>query len=138
MRRTWCRDTTPLRSVLPDWNVSSSSLKTTNDFRGRKPPAPSAPRRHSDLDAEDLVPGHYTLEVSSPGLERKLFKPKDYQRFQGQKATVVLRDPVEGRRTWEGILAGYADGMVSLETEPGKTRQFLFEQVRTANLKFEW
>jgi ribosome maturation factor RimP len=90
------------------------------------------------LDAEDLVPGHYTLEVSSPGLERKLFKPKDYQRFQGQKATVVLRDPVEGRRTWEGILAGYADGIVSLETEPGKTRQFLFEQVRTANLKFEW
>jgi ribosome maturation factor RimP len=90
------------------------------------------------LDAEDLVPGHYTLEVSSPGVERKLIKPKDYQRFQGQKATVVLRDPVEGRRTWEGILAGYADGIVSLETEPGKTRQFLVEQVRTANLKFEW
>ena len=53
-------------------------------------------------------------------------------------ASVVLRDPVEGRRTWEGILAGYADGIVSLETEPGKTREFPFEQVRTANLKFEW
>ncbi|MCX6629987.1 MAG: ribosome maturation factor RimP, partial [Candidatus Solibacter sp.] len=36
------------------------------------------------LDAEDMVPGHYTLEVSSPGVERKLYKPKDYQRFQGQ------------------------------------------------------
>ena len=90
------------------------------------------------LDAEDLVPGHYTLEVSSPGVERKLIKPKDYQRFQGQKATVVLRDPVEGRRTWEGILAGYADGLVGLETEPGKTREFPFEQVQKANLKFEW
>src|ERR1019366_2901236 len=69
------------------------------------------------LDAEDMVPGHYTLEVSSPGVERKLYKPKDYQRFQGQKAKLTLRDPVEGRRTWEGILAGYADGIVSLETE---------------------
>jgi ribosome maturation factor RimP len=90
------------------------------------------------LDAEDTVPGHYTLEVSSPGVERKLYKPKDYQRFQGQKAKLTLHDPVEGRRTWEGILAGYADGIVSLETEPGKTREFPFEQVRTANLKFEW
>ena len=90
------------------------------------------------LDAEDMVPGHYTLEVSSPGVERKLYKPKDYQRFQGQKAKLTLRDPVEGRRTWEGILAGYADGIISLETEPGKTREFPFEQVRQANLKFEW
>src|SRR5664279_6262687 len=49
------------------------------------------------LDTEDLVPGHYTLEVSSPGVERKLFKPKDYQRFQGQKAKLTLRAPVEGR-----------------------------------------
>src|ERR1039457_3379756 len=38
------------------------------------------------LDAEDMVPGHYTLEVSSPGVERKLYKPQDYERFQGQKA----------------------------------------------------
>lgn len=90
------------------------------------------------LDAEDMVPGHYTLEVSSPGVERKLFKPKDYQRFQGQKAKLTLRDPVEGRRTWEGVLAGYADGIVGLETEPGKTREFPFEQVQKANLKFEW
>jgi ribosome maturation factor RimP len=90
------------------------------------------------LDAEDTVPGHYTLEVSSPGVERKLLKPKDYQRFQGQKAKLTLRDPVEGRRTWEGILAGFADGIIALETEPGKTRDFPFEQVQKANLKFEW
>ena len=82
--------------------------------------------------------GHYTLEVSSPGVERKLLKPKDYQRFQGQKAKLTLRDPVEGRRTWEGVLAGFADGIIALETEPGKTREFPFEQVQKANLKFEW
>ena len=90
------------------------------------------------LDAEDMVPGHYTLEVSSPGVERKLYKPEDYRRFQGQKAKLTLRDPVEGRRTWEGILAGFADDVVSLETEPGKTREFPLQQVQKANLKFEW
>jgi ribosome maturation factor RimP len=91
------------------------------------------------LDVEDLVPGgRYTLEVSSPGVERKLYKPQDYQRFQGKKATITLRDEVDGRRTWEGTLAGYQDGIVSLETAPGTTIRFTLEQVRKANLKFEW
>ena len=90
------------------------------------------------LDVEDLVPGHYTLEVSSPGLERKLLKPQDYERFQGRKAKVALRDAVEGRKNWEGILAGFADGTVIMEIEPGQIRQFPFEQIQKANLKFEW
>ena len=91
------------------------------------------------LDVEDIVPGgRYTLEVSSPGIERKLLKPQDYERFQGKKARITLRDAVEGRRNWEGTLAGYADGAVKVETEPGKTRSFAFEQIQKANLKFEW
>ena len=90
------------------------------------------------LDVEDVVPGHYTLEVSSPGVERKLLKPNDYIRFQGKKAKITLRDGVEGRRTWEGTLAGYADGSVKVETEPGKTRDFPLQQIQKANLKFEW
>src|SRR5262249_59316474 len=50
------------------------------------------------LDVEDVVPGgHYTLEVSSPGVERKLFKPKDYERFQGKKVKITLRDAIKGR-----------------------------------------
>src|SRR5579859_1426966 len=60
------------------------------------------------LDVEDVIPGHYTLEVSSPGLERKLLKSRDYERFQGKKAKITLREPVDGRRTWEGTLAGLA------------------------------
>jgi ribosome maturation factor RimP len=91
------------------------------------------------LDVEDVLSGgRYTLEVSSPGVERKLIKPQDYQRFQGKKAKISLRDPVEGRRNWEGTLAGFSDGSVTLETEPGKTRNFPLEQVQKANLKFEW
>ena len=91
------------------------------------------------LDVEDVVPGgRYTLEVSSPGVERKLLKPGDYQRFQGKKAAVKLRDAIEGRRHWEGTLAGFEEGSVALEVEPGKTIRFPFEQVQKANLKFEW
>jgi ribosome maturation factor RimP len=91
------------------------------------------------LDVEDVLSGgRYKLEVSSPGVERKLIKPQDYQRFQGKKAKISLRDPVEGRRNWEGTLAGFSDGSVTLETEPGKTRNFPLEQVQKANLKFEW
>jgi ribosome maturation factor RimP len=91
------------------------------------------------LDVEGIVPGgHYTLEVSSPGVERKLLKPLDYERFQGKKARITLRDAVEGRRNWEGTLAGIAEGTVTVETEPGKTRQFPLDQIQKANLKFEW
>src|SRR5689334_25038609 len=50
------------------------------------------------LDVEDVVPGgRYTLEVSSPGVERKLVKPRDFERFQGKKVRVTLRDELEGR-----------------------------------------
>src|SRR5215472_721431 len=60
------------------------------------------------LDIEDVVPGGaYTLEVSSPGVERKLTKPRDFERFAGRRAKIVLREPVENQKRWEGILAGF-------------------------------
>jgi ribosome maturation factor RimP len=91
------------------------------------------------LDVEDVVPGgRYTLEVSSPGVERKLLKPQDYQRFQGKKAKVTLREPLEGRRNWEGTLAGIEEGLIRLDLERGDPVRFTFEQVQKANLKFEW
>ena len=91
------------------------------------------------LDVEDVVPGgRYTLEVSSPGVERKLFKPKDYERFQGKKVKITLREPIEGRRHWEGILAGFQAGVISLEAAPGKTTEIPYELIQKANLKFEW
>jgi ribosome maturation factor RimP len=89
------------------------------------------------LDVEDVVPGHYTLEVSSPGVERKLLKPGDFERFQGKKARITLHEPVDNQRNFEGTLAGYQDGLVMLETA-GKTVSFRLDQVAKANLKFEW
>ena len=90
------------------------------------------------LDVEDVVPGHYTLEVSSPGVERKLLKPQDYLRFQGKKVKIVLREPIENQRRWEGMLAGFENGTISLETGAGRVLHFPFNQVERANLKFEW
>jgi len=91
------------------------------------------------LDVEDVIPGSsYTLEVSSPGVERKLRGAADFERFVGRKAKVVLREPVEDRRYWEGILAGFAGDVVTLEPSPGKTVQFNVQQVEKANLKFDW
>ena len=89
------------------------------------------------LDVEDVVPGRYTLEVSSPGVERKLMKPRDFERFQGKKVKISLHKPVDNQTYWEGTLAGYKDGVVTLDTG-GKRLDFPLEQVAKANLKFEW
>lgn len=91
------------------------------------------------LDIEDVVPGgRYTLEVSSPGIERKLTKPRDFERFQGSRVKIQLREPVESQRHWEGVLAGFYDGVVTLELSPGKSISFGLDQVQKANLKFVW
>jgi ribosome maturation factor RimP len=89
------------------------------------------------LDVEDLVPGpRYILEVSSPGLDRKLIKPADYERFVGRLAKVWLNEPVENEKYFEGRLAGYADGMVKLVL---KRREVTvpFAGIRKANLVVE-
>jgi ribosome maturation factor RimP len=91
------------------------------------------------LDVEDVIPGgRYTLEVSSPGLERKLTKEKDFERFTGQKARIVLREPVENQRNWSGTLIGCEDGQITIEPVAGKQVRFALAQVEKANLKFEW
>ena len=60
------------------------------------------------LDVEDPLPGNYTLEVSSPGLDRKLTKPEHFRRFMGEEVKVTLRFPLEGRRNFRG--AEYRSG----------------------------
>jgi ribosome maturation factor RimP len=91
------------------------------------------------LDIEDVIPGaHYTLEVSSPGVERKLTKPRDFERFVGQKVKVALREPVENSRHWMGTLKSFAEGILTLEPAPGRSVQFPLDQVEKANLKFDW
>jgi len=68
------------------------------------------------FDVEDAVPGStYTLEVSSPGLDRKLSKPADFERFTGSLVKLMTRDPVNGNRHFEGRLQAFHDGHLRLE-----------------------
>lgn len=91
------------------------------------------------FDVEDVVPGdRYTLEVSSPGVERKLTKPRDFERFTGQKAKLMLKEPVNGSKRMDGTLAGLEDGAVKLELEQGGTVSIALDRIDKANLKFEW
>jgi ribosome maturation factor RimP len=91
------------------------------------------------LDEEDAVPGSsYTLEVSSPGVERKLAKPRDFERVVGQKIRLAVREPVEGQSRFEGKLAHFAGHTLALEISPGRLVHVPLEQVQKANLKFEW
>jgi ribosome maturation factor RimP len=91
------------------------------------------------LDEEDAVPGEsYTLEVSSPGIDRKLSKPRDFERVVGQKIRVAVQEPIEGQKWFEGKLAQLAEGMLEMETAPGHLVRVPLEQVRKAKLKFDW
>src|ERR1700723_4053200 len=89
------------------------------------------------LDVEDLVPGPaYVLEVSSPGLDRKLLKPADYERFTGRLAKIWLNEPVENSKVFEGRLAGFAEGNVKLPVRD-KEIAVPFAGIRKANLVVE-
>lgn len=91
------------------------------------------------LDVEEVIPdGRYTLEVSSPGVERKLSRPRDFERFTGQNAKIVLTEPIEDRKVWEGKLAGFSDGTITLEPAQGEPVKIPLGQVARANLKFDW
>jgi len=69
------------------------------------------------LDVEDPIAGAYRLEVSSPGLDRPLLKPADFERFKGFAAKVELGRPLDGRKRFQGRLAGVADKDVMLRDE---------------------
>lgn len=67
------------------------------------------------LDVEDVMPGSYTLEVSSPGLDRKLIKAADFSRFTGSRLKLTTRQPVDNRRHFEGRLESFKDGRLTLD-----------------------
>ncbi len=90
------------------------------------------------LDVEDLVPGpHYVLEVSSPGLDRKLTTPAEFERFAGRLARISTSEPVENQKFFEGRLAGFADGKVQIEVK-GRVLALPMEGIRKANLVVEF
>jgi len=100
------------------------------------------------LDVEDTVPGgSYTLEVSSPGLDRKLSRPADFERFTGSRLKLMTRQPLNNNRHFEGRLESFRDGRLTLDlsaaskksrkkmgTVAGERIEIDFSNVEKANL----
>jgi ribosome maturation factor RimP len=99
------------------------------------------------LDVEDVMPGSYTLEVSSPGLDRKLIKAADFSRFTGSRMKLTTRQPVGNNRHFEGRLESFKDGRLTLDLSiashksrkkmgaaAGDKIEIDFANVETANL----
>jgi ribosome maturation factor RimP len=95
------------------------------------------------LDVEDFIPGHYTLEVSSPGLNRPLTKESDYGRYKGRLVKIrtyglLSDDAGNSRKTFTGELLGLEDGIVRLKLKEGQTAGVPLDKVAKANLEFEF
>ena len=90
------------------------------------------------LDVEDLIPFAYTLEVSSPGLDRKLVKESDYTRFDGKLARIQTRIPLNQQKVFRGRLQGLHDGKVRLESPAGDLMEIPLDVIQEARLEFDW
>ncbi len=85
------------------------------------------------LDVEDPISVVYNLEVSSPGLERPLFKPAHYEQFIGHEASIVLKMAVGNRRKWKGIIRAVDGEIITVDVD-GQEEQFALSNISKANL----
>ncbi|ACG72392.1 protein of unknown function DUF150 [Anaeromyxobacter sp. K] len=95
------------------------------------------------LDVADVIEPAYDLEVSSPGLDRPLRKPRDFDRYAGQRVHVKAYGPVAGtapgapaRKHWTGVLKGFRDGAVELDVD-GVLHRVPHDQIAKANLEYD-
>ena len=86
------------------------------------------------MDMNQIVPGAYHLEVSSPGLERPIRTLEHVQRFAGQRISLQAHDARDGRRRWEGVLLGPVDGQAGVRTDDGQEQWFEWAAVKSARL----
>lgn len=89
------------------------------------------------LDVEDFIHSAYTLEVSSPGLERGLYKAADYERFAGSQAKIKVRTPVNGQRNFRGRIAGVDDQDVIFEDQTKGRVRLSIDGIVKANLEVD-
>lgn len=93
--------------------------------------------RKIDTLADEIIKEKFFLEVSTPGLERKLKKERDFIRFVGKKVKIYTRSQVEGRKAFEGLIEKYEDGVIFLLEEAGKTVKIPLSKLRKSNLIYE-
>ncbi|MCE2593738.1 ribosome maturation factor RimP [Motilimonas cestriensis] len=85
------------------------------------------------LDVEDPISSEYTLEVSSAGMERPLFKVEHYQQFIGEEVKLQLRMPITNRRKWKGVIKAAENDLITLEVE-GREESFAISNIQKANI----
>jgi ribosome maturation factor RimP len=90
------------------------------------------------LDVEDLIPHQYTLEVSSPGIERGLYKPADYERFAGNRVRLKTSESINGQRNFRGKLLGINQDAVSLEIDGVGRVEIPYDKIARANIEYEF
>ncbi len=106
--------------------VNHSDCKRVSDQVGR------------ELDIEDLISGSYTLEVSSPGLLRKLKSKRDFERAVGRLVRLQSRELIDGSRNFRGILRGFDGDQLTVTSKNGNQTLIPFELVSKANLDIEF
>lgn len=90
------------------------------------------------LDVADLIANRYILEVSSPGIERGLYKRADYERFAGSRIKLRISQPVDGQRNFRGKLIGVVDDSISLDADGRGPIEIPFENIVKANIEYEF
>lgn len=90
------------------------------------------------LDVEDVVPTAYTLEVSSPGLDRPLRHADDYRRFSGRRAKLVMREAVDGQKFFKGQLGGVEQDAVLIDGDDGRRHRVPIGVITRANLEVDF
>jgi ribosome maturation factor RimP len=116
----------PGPSATPDDSVSIEDCEQVNREIG------------TILDVEDPLPFTYTLEVSSPGLDRPLRKLDDYRRFAGRLAKVVVSEPVDNQKAFEGRLSGVDGDAVVLEAQNGRRHKLPMRLITRGRLEVEF
>lgn len=86
------------------------------------------------LDKDDPIPQNYTLEVSSPGIDRQLFQVRDYERFTGDMVDVKLYKSIDGKKEFQGILKGISDNKIEIEVTENECYSFDLEEVAKTSL----
>jgi len=89
------------------------------------------------LEVHDVIPGSYTLEISSPGLTRPLKKPSDYIRFKGKTVKIKTIEDIEDKKVFKGKLLDFIDETVSLETN-GTNYLIPYNKIEKANLELDY
>lgn len=89
------------------------------------------------IDVEDAIPGSYLLEVSSPGLDRKLTKAADFERFRGSRIKLMTREPVNNNRHFEGKLESFENGKLLLDLSAARKKKMRPREGQAAQVEIE-